>query len=106
MRRVERSHGCEVTNRSAGDGRPVVLAADGVDGPQQRRHVRPTIERQVTAQRAAGVDVAKARVRRQVVAIGVDVLAEQGDVEDTRGGQGASLGDHVIERADCAPVPD
>ena len=74
---VERSHGCEVTKRTGGwPGAPSAVA-DRVDRPQQRGHVGSSIERQVAAEAAGGLDVAEARIRRQVVPVGVDVLAQQ-----------------------------
>src|SRR5439155_12550971 len=48
---------------------------------------------------ALGVDVGEPRVRRQVVTIGVDVLAKERDFAVARGSQAACLVEDLVERS-------
>ena len=97
MSRSDRSHGCDVTNRRRGiAGRPVGRA-QAVDRPQQLGEVGPPVEVELPAAPAFGVDVAEARLGREVVAVGVDVLAEQRDLAVARRGEGPGLGHDLVE---------
>ncbi len=82
----------------ARDRRHPVGGPDRVDRPDQRREVGPAVEVEATAGPAIGVDVGEARLRRQVVAVRVDVLAEQRDLAVAGGGDRAGLLDDLVER--------
>ena len=58
-----------------------------VDGPQQGRDVRPAVERQLPAELALATHAGEARLGRQVVPVGVDVLAQQRHFLVAGGGQ-------------------
>ena len=62
------------------DARLAVGGADAVDRAQQLGEVRPGVEVQAAAAPALRRDVPEALLGRQVVAVGVDVLAEERDL--------------------------
>ena len=82
----------------ARDRRDAVGGPDGVDRPDELGQVRPAGQIELAARPALGVDVAEARLRRQVVAVRVDVLAEQRDLAIAGRGERARLGDDLVER--------
>ncbi len=96
--RSDRSHGCEVTNRSRGmAGVPSAVRiastariSSARSGRPSRSWRRPTIRVVRTW--------AKRRLGRQVVAVAVDILAEQGDLAVACGRQGLRLGHDLVER--------
>ncbi len=98
MSRSDRSHGCEVTKRRR--GWPAAIGrAQAVDRADAARR-GPVGRRGRAGDRPSGavVDVGEARLGRQVVAVRVDVLAEQRDLAIAGRRQRAGLGDDVVER--------
>ncbi len=83
----------------APDGRPPVGRAQPIDGAQQLGEVRPAVQVQPMARPARLVDVPEARLGRQVVAVGVDVLAEQRDLVVARRRERSGLVHDLVERA-------
>ena len=80
------------------DGRPAVGAAQPVDRADQLSEVGPPVEVELAARPALGVDVREARLGRQVVAVAVDVLAEERDLAVAGGSQRPRLVDDLVER--------
>ena len=98
MSLLDRSQGWEVTNRSRGMvGRPSSRRMASMARRSAAMSGRPG--RRGAPERAGRQDVTETWVGRQVVAVGVDVLAQQRHVQDARRGQRACLGHHVIERS-------
>ena len=71
---------------------------EAVDRPDELGEVRPAGQVQLATGPALCVDVAEARLGRQVVAIRVDVLAEQRDLAIAPGRQRPGLGHDLVER--------
>ena len=80
--------------------------AETVHGADELGEVRPALEVQTPARPAVRVDVPESRLRGQVVAVRVDVLAEQGHFLVAGVGQLPGLRDDVVERVGCAPARD
>ena len=80
------------------DGRPAVGGPQAVDRADQLGEVRPPREIEPAARPACLVDVPEARLGRQVMAVRVDVLAEQRDLAIAGRGERARLVDDVVER--------
>ena len=78
-------------------GRPSAVRRPSIARISSARSGRPARSSRRPAQRAV-VDVAEARLGRQVVAIRVDVLAEQRDLAIAGRGERARLVDDVVER--------
>ncbi len=74
-------------------------AADPVDGPQELGQVGFCLEVELAAGRTLGVDVPEAPFGRQIVAVAVDVLAEQRQLDEAGLGDALRLRDHVVEGA-------
>src|SRR5207249_6323758 len=68
------------------------------DRPDQGSEVRTAVEVEAAPGPALGVDVGETGLRRQVVAVRVDVLAEQGDLAVAGGGEGSGLVEDLVER--------
>ncbi len=81
-----------------GDRRNTVAGADPVDGPDELGEIGPALAILVPADRSRGADVREPRLGLEVVAVAVDVLAQQRDLAVARGGQRARLGDDLVER--------
>src|SRR5439155_21944146 len=76
----------------------VAFQAERVDGAQEGREVRTSGRVETPAELAATSQVGEAGFRRQVVAVRVDVLAEESDADGARARQGPTLPKHVVER--------
>ena len=81
----------------ARDRRPVVGAANAVDRAQQLGQVGSPVQVQLAPAGSLGVDVAEPPLSRQVVAVAVDVLAEQRQLPIPRRRDRPRLGDDVVE---------
>ena len=95
IRQVPRVRGHEAQPR---DRRAAVAAAERVDRADQLGEVRPPVEVELATGPPLGVDVREARLGRQVVAVAVDVLAEERDLAVAGGGQRPRLVDDLVER--------
>ena len=83
----------------ARDRRRAVAGPQPVDRPEQLGEVRPAVAILVAADRSFRVDPRKPLVDGQVVAVAVHVLAEEGHLAISGGGQNAGLGNDLVERA-------
>ena len=97
MRRSVRSQGCEVMKRSRGmAGTPSAVRTPSMARSRAAMSGRPSRSR-LAAEGALAAHGGEAWLGRQVVTVGVDVLAEQRDLAVACGGERARLGDDVIE---------
>ncbi len=87
------------------DRRDAIGGPDGVDRPDELGQVGPAGQIELAAGPALGVDVPEARLRRQVVAVRVHVLAEQRDLPIAGRGERARLGDDLVERPAALGAP-
>ena len=88
-----RCHEAEAFDRGPAVGRP-----DAVDGADELGEVRPAVEIEAATRPALGVDVCEARLRVEVVAVRIHVLAEERDLAIARRGNRARLLDDLVER--------
>src|SRR6185503_14282635 len=72
---------------------------DRVDRPDELSQIRAAVEVEPAAGPALGVDGSEARLRRQVVTVRVDVLAEERDLAVPGGRERSRLVDDLVERA-------
>ncbi len=86
-------------NRSRGIAGAPSAVRKVVDGPDELREVGATPEVEPPAGPALGADVAESRLRRQVVPVGVHVLAEERDLPEALRRDAPGLVDDVVERA-------
>ena len=97
--RSERSHGCEVTKRRRGiAGAPSAVRMPSMARISSARSGLPSRSSRRPAQRSVWT-WREARLGREIVAIGVDVLAEQRDLPVAGGGEHPRLVDDLVERA-------
>ncbi len=96
VRQVPRVRGHEPQPR---DRRRAVGRAEPVDGPDELREIRASFAVLAPPDGSLGVDVPEPRLGREVVAVAVDVLAEQRHLAVAAGGQRAGLVDDLVERA-------
>src|SRR3954467_8097018 len=89
----------------AADGGATVGGAQPVDRADELSKIRPTREIEATTGPALGVDVGEATLGRQVVAVRVDVLAEQRDLAVAGCRQSPRLVEDVVEGAAALRTP-
>ena len=96
VRQIPRVRGHEAQPRNR---RTSIPAPERIDRADQLGEVRPPVEVELATGPPLRVDVREARLGRQVVAVRVDVLAEERDLPIAGGGQRPGLVDDLVERA-------
>ena len=97
--RSDRSHGCEVTKRRRGmAGRPSAVRMPSMARISSARSGRPARSSRRPGPARRRRRARSARSGAQVVAVGVDVLAEQRHLAVAGRGERARLGDDLVER--------
>ena len=80
------------------DRRPTIAASQIIDRADEGCKVRATVQVQSAAGRSRLVNMGETRIRGQIVAVGVDVLAKERDLAIAGRGKRARLLDEVVER--------
>ncbi len=102
VRQVPRVRGDEP---QAPDGVAAIGGPQRVDGADELGQVGAPGEVEPAARPALGIHVGEARFGPEVMAVRVDVLAEQRDLAIAGGGEGARLVDDVVERPAALGAP-